>query len=337
MPDQPRIHVYGTDHSPWVQAVMLTLELKNLEYSLTSSPGPRTMSAGGNADHAESAFTMPALWHGETCIYDSFEIIRFLDAEYPDPPLFAGIEPAQASAHWQQFRNMFDYPLLRTAGSKNLRFWYEWSLMADDHPSLVARLASRFARPFVTLWMYAIITMARRHIGADNIVEKMLPLRTLPALKYFERMLTESGGPFLLGDTISYLDIGLLGQFQCMLGNLSDEVLPIIDECPELWAWLHRQHNLPEWHAYRRLYSRAHPAVAERLKTFGTASTESPPAGMWYAGITTQATYWLGVAAMLVAAPLTALALWVILRKTRFIDGAKRTAQMVQQLNQESR
>ena len=44
--DQPAIHVYGTDHSPWVQAVMLTLELKQLEYSMLSTPGPKTMAAG---------------------------------------------------------------------------------------------------------------------------------------------------------------------------------------------------------------------------------------------------------------------------------------------------
>ena len=336
MPDQPHIHVYGTDHSPWVQAVMLTLELKGLEYSMTSSPGPRTMKAGGKSDQAESEFTMPALWHGETCLYESLEIIRFLDERYPDPPLFAGVEPAEASAHWQQFRNMFDYPLMRTAGFRNLRFWYEWSLMEDEHPSLFARVASTLGRPFVTLWMFTIITMARRQIGADNIVAKMLPLRTLPALKHFERLLDESGGPFLLGDQMSYLDIGLLGQFQCMLGNLSDEVLPIIDECPALWEWLHAQHTSPAWHAYRRLYSRSHPAVVERLEKFGPASANSPPADMLYGGITTQATYWLGTAAMLAVAPVTGLALWATFRKTRFKAGAKRTAEVVRHLEPES-
>ena len=42
MPDQPVIHVYGTDHSPWVQSVVLTLEAKQLKYTFLSSPGPST-------------------------------------------------------------------------------------------------------------------------------------------------------------------------------------------------------------------------------------------------------------------------------------------------------
>ena len=31
----PNIHVYGANHSPWVQAVLLTLHMKNLKYSLS--------------------------------------------------------------------------------------------------------------------------------------------------------------------------------------------------------------------------------------------------------------------------------------------------------------
>ena len=104
--DQPAIHVYGTDHSPWVQAVMLTLELKQLEYSMTSSPGPRTMAAGAEskATGRSSPFTMPALWHGDDLVlYESLPIIKFLDREYPDPPLFEGFDEQQVQEHWQQF------------------------------------------------------------------------------------------------------------------------------------------------------------------------------------------------------------------------------------------
>jgi len=258
----------------------------------------------------------------------------FLDSRYPDPPLFSGGTPEQVEGHWQQLRNLFDYPLLRTAGSRNLRFWYEWSLMEDEAPSLIAHVASTFGRPFVTLWMYTIITMARQLIGADNIVQKMLPLRTLPALQYFGSLLQKSGGPYLHGDRLSYLDIGLLGQFQCMLGNLSDEVLPFIDECPALWEWLHTMHTLPVWQSYRRMYSRSHPAVTERLQQFRSAS-DAAPAGMLYGGITTQAIYWLGLVTMVAAAPVTALALWATFRKTRFRWGASQTAELVRNLTRE--
>ena len=222
--DQPTIHVYGTDHSPWVQAVMLTLELKQLEYSMTSSPGPRTMAAGAEskATGRSSPFTMPALWHGDDLVlYESLPIIKFLDREYPDPPLFEGFDEQQVQEHWQQFSAMFDYPLMRTAGWRNLRFWYEWSFMVDTHPSFVARLGSTLGRPFVALWMYRLITMARKKIadaaGPDAIEQVMLPRRTLPALQHFEGLLQAHGGPYFGGQTLSFLDVGMLGQFQCMV------------------------------------------------------------------------------------------------------------------------
>ena len=222
--DQPAIHVYGTDHSPWVQAVMLTLELKQLEYSMTSSPGPLTMAAGAEskATGRSSPFTMPALWHGDDLVlYESLPIIKFLDREYPDPPLFEGFDEQQVQEHWQQFSAMFDYPLMRTAGWRNLRFWYEWSFMVDTHPSFVARLGSTLGRPFVALWMYRLITMARKKIadaaGADAIEQVMLPRRTLPALQHFEGLLQSHDGPYFGGQTLSFLDVGMLGQFQCMV------------------------------------------------------------------------------------------------------------------------
>ena len=280
---------------------------------------------------------MPALWHGDdVCLYESLPIIKFLNDRYPDPPLFAGLTPQQVAAHWQQFDAMFDYPLMRTAGFRNLRFWYEWSFMVDDHPSFVAQLGSTLGRPFVTLWMYRLITMARRKIhdeaGGDAIEQVMLPRRTLPALQYFEGLLAQHDGPYLGGHTLSFLDVGLLGQFQCMLGNLSDEVLPLIDQCPSLWAWLHAMHTLPAWMPYRRMYSRAHPAVRDRLQRYQSADAEAP-ADMLYAGVGGQATYWLGAAAMLAALPVTALALWSTFRKTPFTDGAAQTAKIVGQMD----
>ena len=65
------------------------------------------------------------------------------------------------------------------------------------------------------------LTMARKKIadaaGADAIEQVMLPRRTLPALQHFEGLLQAHGGPYFGGQTLSFLDVGMLGQFQCMV------------------------------------------------------------------------------------------------------------------------
>ena len=113
-----------------------------------------------------------------------------------------------------------------------------------------------------------------------------------------------SGGPFLHGQQLGVSDVGLLGHFQCMLGGLSDEVLPLIDAHPALWRWLRTMHDLPALASYGRMYSAAHPEAARRLHT--------EPRPVLYGGAPTQGLYWAGAAAMLALAPVTAGAVAVL-------------------------
>ena len=90
-------------------------------------------------------------------------------------------------------------------------------------------------------------------------------------------------------------------------------------------------HTLPAWMPYRRMYSRAHPAVRERLQQYESADAEAP-ADMLYAGLPGQATYWLGAAAMAAAFPVTAYVLWSRFKETPFQDGAGDTAKIIGQM-----
>ena len=228
--------VYGVDHSPWVQAVLLGLEVKGLSYSLFGAPGPETIRESSKQG-IKSVITMPALWYNGACFFDSYIILRMLDDKHPEPPLFPeGGDDAEED--WAMIQQLFMYaPAFRLRGSKLLRFWYEWSVMEDqfEQPEPLAAAVSAAARPFVTLWMFSLINFS----GMTKDWDQEIPKIFVPALQYFERRLAESSGPYIRGNSLSYVDLGLMGHFQCMLGNLSDEVIGHIDEnSPGLWIWL---------------------------------------------------------------------------------------------------
>merc|ERR1711879_791174 len=104
--------------------------------------------------------------------------------------------------------------------------------------------------------MFTKITLAKHiRIGARNM-RSIADVKISSSLQYFDDLLSTSNGPFLRGHRLSYVDVGLLGQFQCILCGLSDEVLPMVDNYPALWEWLQAMHRLPALMGYQRMYPR---------------------------------------------------------------------------------
>ena len=86
---QPDIHIYGAYHSPWCQAVLLTLHIKGMKYTLTSVVDPQTI-VESYRQGMPSSIWMPAMWYNGKCYYESTNIIELLDAKHPgqQPSLF---------------------------------------------------------------------------------------------------------------------------------------------------------------------------------------------------------------------------------------------------------
>jgi glutathione S-transferase len=112
------IELYWSSGSPFAWRVMLTLELKGLEYEsrlLELSKG----------EHKSPAFLrlnprgkVPALKDGDFVLTESLAIMSYLDRKRPDPPLF-GRTPEETGSIWRTLLECESYIVV--AGNKVVR------------------------------------------------------------------------------------------------------------------------------------------------------------------------------------------------------------------------
>ena len=301
----PNIHVYGANHSPWVQAVLLTLHMKNLKYSLSSLLDPLTFIESVKQG-VPSPVRMPALWYNGKCYYESANIIAFLDETHPQTPqLFKNENEEEVGRCLQKVFALFPYALTRIAGQKKIQFWYEWSICKDHGISKAHQILTRFFRPFMVLYFWCLI-----HLVRYAKFKGTWPIETFrKAIAHFSDKISRNGGQYVNGLDVTYADILVFGHFQTMfsgsngMGALSGEVIPIIDEYPIMWTWLNRMHQHPLLIDYPFMYSKGDKNVAQRIGTMESddlVETDS---------IFGQIIYWVGFWALFAFAPLTLLAL----------------------------
>ena len=182
------VDVYGADHSPWVQAVLLGLHHAGIPHSLTSVPPLETFRTSGVMMPAASIDAGP--WQLE-----SADILRTIG--------FSSITDEQMKLVRGAWRGV-----LHRADSAAL-FWGGFSLLGDRNASVARGLINNFLRSFVTLYFYLLIRSAVRFARPEepeNFGDQFLP---------FEEMLAESGKPYLAGDEPDTLDFLLFGIIQC--------------------------------------------------------------------------------------------------------------------------
>jgi len=282
------IHLYGFNHSPWCQAVLLTLHMKGLAYSMTSLLHPQTVLESHR--QGVSPIQMPAMWYNGKCYYESTNLIELLDLKHPQKcNLFENIGEKEVALNVKNILKLFPYVLTRVAGLKNLQFWYEWSIGQDRTSSQTSKFLSRFSRPFTTLYFWLILNAFRIFVLKCAWPEK----KFRKGIACFSDMMEKNEGKYLLGSDIKYIDILLLGHFQCMFsgsngcGALSKEVIPIIDEHPILWQWLKNMHQHQSLFDYPYMYSRCDQSLLERTgeKKLGVVEREN---------LLGQITFWIG-------------------------------------------
>jgi glutathione S-transferase len=181
------VDVYGVDHSPWVQAVLLGLFDAEIPHELTLVPPLATFTKSG--------VMMPAAridngaWQLE-----SADILRTIGFE------------AVTDEHMQLVRGAWQGVLHRADSAAH--FWGGFSLVRGRRLSLVGGLLGNFLRSFVTLYFFLLIrTMAviRGHSDPERFGDQFLP---------FEEILAGSGS-YLCGEEPNTLDFLLFGIIQC--------------------------------------------------------------------------------------------------------------------------
>src|SRR4029453_14529248 len=105
------IELYWGSGSPFVWRVMLTLEVKGLEYE-------SKLLEFSKGEHKAPAYLqlnprgkVPTLKDGDCGLYESLAIMSYLDRKYPEPPLF-GKTPEQTGLIWRALVECESYSVL---------------------------------------------------------------------------------------------------------------------------------------------------------------------------------------------------------------------------------
>ena len=290
---EPEIYLYGSIHSPWCQAVLLTLHMKKLKYSFSSALDLQTI-VESYKQGMPTPMWFPALWYNGKCYYESPNIIELLDTLHPSPKaLFSNISEEEVTSDLQYAGKLFSYALTRVSGWKKVRFWYEWSIQKDEPGSTQNRILSCFFRPFTTLYFWVLLNIAYHIIFKGKWPKQIFR----QSISYFSQVIEKSSGPHLNGSEVTYIDIILLGHFQCMFsgstlfGALSEEVIPIIDEYPNIWEWLNHMHQHPSFADYPYMYSKCY-----MLQRTGEAADDD--ASVYIEKMFEKALHWLGLSSI---------------------------------------
>jgi len=242
----PHLDVYGNDHSPWVQAVLLGLFERRIPHTLTMTPPWSLFRRSGVMMPAASIDGGP--WRLE-----SAEILREVGYESISHEDMRLIRRA-----WQGVLHRPD---------SAAQFWWRFSLCREPHPSLPRRLRNQFLRSFTTLYFYLLIrfmVLTGNRRDPDDFAEQFL---------VWEQKLAANAGFFLGGAEPNTLDMLLFGILQC---HSSIPVPPIyaLQSDPRLartraWIAAMQERFAGYEHLYSGVYFEPHappPAPASALE-----------------------------------------------------------------------
>ena len=182
------VKVYGFTHSPWVQAVLLALCDKELEYELYVRPPYEVFKKWGVYMPAVSLDDGP--WKIE-----STEILTKLGYK----PILDD-ELKAANNAWQGVLHRTDNPF---------RFFLHFARGGQISRSLVNNTISNFLLSFVAFYMFMLI-----NIGKWRLKQKE-PENFGDQFMYWENVLDSSEGPFMDGMKPGSKDLVMFGIIQC--------------------------------------------------------------------------------------------------------------------------
>ncbi len=226
----PQLDIYGQNHSPWVQAVLLGAHERGSSHSLRTAPPWSLFKQWG--------VMMPAAsMDGEPWQLESASILQQLH--------FDAISPLDLKAIYTAWTGV----LHRTDNA--WRFFHRFSLAGDQNPSLPIRLRNNFLRSFATLYFFLLIRFRVSRLKQNEI-------NSGDQFLYWERQLEAVEGPFLGGSTPNTPDFMLFGVIQC---HCSIPVPPVaaLQEDPRLnrvREWIGAMQN--RFSGYQHLYSGAY-------------------------------------------------------------------------------
>lgn len=208
------IDLYGNDHSPWVQSVLLFLYDKNINYNLRTIP---TLSL-----LFKSGVMMPAMKNeSNKWELDSAEILQKLGNDS-----ITSSEKKLIFKTWQGVQHRVDSPLT---------FFYAFSLCKGFHNNKLFNLYNHALRPLTSIYFFTLLSIIKIKIRKFTIDEKFIDQYT-----YWNNKLSEQGTKFFGGDALNIIDYQLFGVIQCHCSIPYSPLIKILQKNQEL-------EHLREW------------------------------------------------------------------------------------------
>ena len=217
-PSVKQVELYGQDHSPWVQAVLLGLHEKKIAYTLTTAPPLPVIFKWG--------VLMPAArLDGAPWRIESSDLLQAMGFDATTPEEMAAIRKAWLGVAWR--------------ARHPRRFFAAASRINDPNPSPVRRVARQFVRAFVVVYFFLLLRFVRAaglQPDPDDFADQFL---------YWERRLADAGSAFLGGSRPNACDLFLFGMVQCHC-SMPSPPLPVLQNDPRLGltrAWIGAMHR----------------------------------------------------------------------------------------------
>lgn len=223
-----KIALYGFTHSPWVQAVLLALHDKGIEYELFLRPPYKVFKQWGVYMPAISINDGP--WEIE-----STEMLVKLGYE---PILIEELESANNA--WQGVLHRTDNPF---------NFFLSFSRGGQVSKSFVSNTINNFLLSFVAFYMFILINVGKLRLkkkSPDNYGDQFM---------YWENLIDSSDGSFMDGNKPGSKDMIMFGMIQCH----SSIPVPALDalnsdqRLQNLRKWIHTMQDYFKEYPY--LYS----------------------------------------------------------------------------------
>ena len=223
-----KIALYGFTHSPWVQAVLLALHDKGIEYELFLRPPYKVFKQWGVYMPAISINDGP--WEIE-----STEMLVKLGYE---PILIEELESANNA--WQGVLHRTDNPF---------NFFLSFSRGGQVSKSFVSNTINNFLLSFVAFYMFILINVGKLRLkkkSPDNYGDQFM---------YWENLIDSSDGSFMDGNKPGSRDMIMFGMIQCH----SSIPVPALDalnsdqRLQNLRKWIHTMQDYFKEYPY--LYS----------------------------------------------------------------------------------
>ena len=210
--------VYGFTHSPWVQAVLLALYDKDMEYDLYVRPPYEVFKKWG--------VYMPAVsLNEEPWEIESTQILTKLGYK----PILAD-ELKAANNAWQGVLHRTDNPF---------KFFLHFARGGQISKSFVSNTVSNFLLSFVAFYMFMLI-----NIGKWTLKQKE-PENFGDQFMYWETALDSSEGPFIDGMKPGSKDLVMFGIIQCHASIPVPALNSLINDqrLPNLRKWVNTMQN----------------------------------------------------------------------------------------------